>query len=142
CVYPKDASGKSIVGAYDTTKPCRQFFGVGPWAAHPNNVRDFWDNGLVTNVNVAVARSSARNNVRLSVGRTGESGMYPSNSNTRTDLAIAGGTQISNRWSAEASINYINDGMRSEEHTSELQSLAYLVCRLLLEKKNKKQNDH
>src|SRR2546425_4835028 len=29
---------------------------------------------------------------------------------------------------------------RSEEHTSELQSLAYLVCRLLLEKKkNKKQ---
>src|SRR2546425_8398872 len=26
-------------------------------------------------------------------------------------------------------------GWRSEEHTSELQSLAYLVCRLLLEKK-------
>src|SRR2546425_1751609 len=30
-------------------------------------------------------------------------------------------------------IHYIE---RSEEHTSELQSLAYLVCRLLLEKKN------
>src|SRR2546425_12795900 len=29
-------------------------------------------------------------------------------------------------------------GHRSEEHTSELQSLAYLVCRLLLEKKKKK----
>src|SRR5687767_15766915 len=28
---------------------------------------------------------------------------------------------------------------RSEEHTSELQSLAYLVCRLLLEKKKKLQ---
>src|SRR3989441_5101666 len=28
--------------------------------------------------------------------------------------------------------------LRSEEHTSELQSLAYLVCRLLLEKKNTK----
>src|SRR5205823_7797930 len=27
------------------------------------------------------------------------------------------------------------DAVRSEEHTSELQSLAYLVCRLLLEKK-------
>src|SRR2546425_2261711 len=27
------------------------------------------------------------------------------------------------------------DRVRSEEHTSELQSLAYLVCRLLLEKK-------
>src|SRR2546425_1278431 len=30
------------------------------------------------------------------------------------------------------------DYQRSEEHTSELQSLAYLVCRLLLEKKKKK----
>src|SRR2546425_8252367 len=28
--------------------------------------------------------------------------------------------------------------VRSEEHTSELQSLAYLVCRLLLEKKKKR----
>src|SRR5687767_15228898 len=31
--------------------------------------------------------------------------------------------------------------IRSEEHTSELQSLAYLVCRLLLEKKKKKKNN-
>src|SRR5687767_15703100 len=29
--------------------------------------------------------------------------------------------------------------VRSEEHTSELQSLAYLVCRLLLEKKKQKE---
>src|SRR3989454_6453253 len=33
------------------------------------------------------------------------------------------------RWSC--------DGVRSEEHTSELQSPCNLVCRLLLEKKNK-----
>src|SRR2546425_6065301 len=32
------------------------------------------------------------------------------------------------------------DWIRSEEHTSELQSLAYLVCRLLLEKKKKNNN--
>src|SRR3989441_5612966 len=31
------------------------------------------------------------------------------------------------------------DGVRSEEHTSELQSLAYLVCRLLLEKKKNRE---
>src|SRR3712207_7260908 len=30
------------------------------------------------------------------------------------------------------------DELRSEEHTSELQSRQYLVCRLLLEKKNTK----
>src|SRR3712207_8196835 len=32
-------------------------------------------------------------------------------------------------------------GDRSEEHTSELQSRQYLVCRLLLEKKKKKQDE-
>src|ERR1039458_5344327 len=30
-----------------------------------------------------------------------------------------------------------HDGLRSEEHTSELQSLRHLVCRLLLEKKKR-----
>src|SRR2546425_8899990 len=33
------------------------------------------------------------------------------------------------------------DPARSEEHTSELQSLAYLVCRLLLEKKKKNKKE-
>src|SRR5687768_17766052 len=32
--------------------------------------------------------------------------------------------------------------VRSEEHTSELQSRLHLVCRLLLEKKKKKHNKH
>src|SRR2546425_12281031 len=37
---------------------------------------------------------------------------------------------LSDRWTADR-----KGQRRSEEHTSELQSLAYLVCRLLLEKK-------
>src|SRR6478609_6858452 len=39
-------------------------------------------------------------------------------------------------WSAA-----LTSAGRSEEHTSELQSLAYLVCRLLLEKKNNRRGD-
>src|SRR2546425_8413394 len=39
------------------------------------------------------------------------------------------------RQSAQTGASYRIE--RSEEHTSELQSLAYLVCRLLLEKKKK-----
>src|SRR3712207_8041943 len=38
---------------------------------------------------------------------------------------------------ARAASHAGRDGGRSEEHTSELQSRQYLVCRLLLEKKNK-----
>src|SRR5258705_2885886 len=99
---------------YDTSKLCNQFFGAGPWMAHPNNVRDFWNTGLIINANVAVARSSDRSNVRLSVGRTNENGMYPNNTNSRTDVALSGGTQVSDHWSAEASVNYIRDGMQNQ----------------------------
>src|SRR2546425_8792236 len=38
-------------------------------------------------------------------------------------------------WLAQQGQPQGPDDPRSEEHTSELQSLAYLVCRLLLEKK-------
>src|SRR5205823_8242837 len=42
-------------------------------------------------------------------------------------------------WLAEFPLDRVVElHVRSEEHTSELQSLAYLVCRLLLEKKNTK----
>src|SRR2546422_4320222 len=37
-------------------------------------------------------------------------------------------------------LNLQGDRSRSEEHTSELQSRLHLVCRLLLEKKKKKEN--
>src|SRR3712207_7945381 len=42
------------------------------------------------------------------------------------------GIQLGSRFGAESFTGH----QRSEEHTSELQSRQYLVCRLLLEKKN------
>src|SRR5947209_17349656 len=39
--------------------------------------------------------------------------------------------------STSSRVNSPDDSRRSEEHTSELQSRQYLVCRLLLEKKKK-----
>src|SRR2546425_8010728 len=41
------------------------------------------------------------------------------------------------RETVSVQLSRLLDAHRSEEHTSELQSLAYLVCRLLLEKKKK-----
>src|SRR2546423_10688371 len=45
-------------------------------------------------------------------------------------------TQRQALLAGETNFFQIEKRYRSEEHTSELQSLAYLVCRLLLEKKN------
>src|SRR5205823_10962461 len=49
------------------------------------------------------------------------------------------GTAIKSKWfeSRQSAAQVRTPWGRSEEHTSELQSLAYLVCRLLLEKKKK-----
>src|SRR2546425_3630809 len=46
-------------------------------------------------------------------------------------------SRMPTRWARRArpSVPRSTSPSRSEEHTSELQSLAYLVCRLLLEKK-------
>src|SRR5687767_15494655 len=61
----------------------------------------------------------------------------------RDDLTVceisgpkSGGLPGTLRWLASGARLETRRQGRSEEHTSELQSLAYLVCRLLLEKKN------
>src|SRR5687767_15289258 len=50
----------------------------------------------------------------------------------------ARGVDVPRRHLALRRLEHDVHPVRSEEHTSELQSLAYLVCRLLLEKKKKK----
>src|SRR2546427_5471190 len=53
------------------------------------------------------------------------------------------GPQIAPRMAGRVGRHVLGrrSGGRSEEHTSELQSQSNLVCRLLLEKKKKKQNE-
>src|ERR1039458_7463568 len=64
--------------------------------------------------------------VSLGVGR-GNPYMRPTNSRNSAPLRRSKSSDSSG-----------TSPMRSEEHTSELQSLRHLVCRLLLEKKKKK----
>src|SRR2546425_1478691 len=47
-------------------------------------------------------------------------------------------SRTTRRTASDAGSRGSGRSARSEEHTSELQSLAYLVCRLLLEKKKNK----
>src|SRR5205823_8924310 len=59
-----------------------------------------------------------------------------SKGNRKSSPARSGCTAAQPKKGAAARSTWCAKGcFRSEEHTSELQSLAYLVCRLLLEKK-------
>src|SRR3712207_7187617 len=51
--------------------------------------------------------------------------------------AVLLATEEERDWFALALSGRVDPARRSEEHTSELQSRQYLVCRLLLEKKKK-----
>src|SRR3712207_8123458 len=54
----------------------------------------------------------------------------------RAELAVAGvGVRVEVQHRHPPVPDSVRDPRRSEEHTSELQSRQYLVCRLLLEKK-------
>src|SRR2546425_7059316 len=53
------------------------------------------------------------------------------------DFNVVGLPDVAVKESRIGQANHVEIVQRSEEHTSELQSLAYLVCRLLLEKKKK-----
>src|SRR3989441_1697346 len=71
------------------------------------------------------------------IRRPPRSTLFPYTSSSDLGAGRLGGGRVSERGSGFGSFLLgLGLGARSEEHTSELQSLAYLVCRLLLEKKN------
>src|SRR5256886_2828562 len=63
--------------------------------------------------------------------------LRPFHSNARS-VASAATRTVRAPWALAISVTRSAAAARSEEHTSELQSQSNLVCRLLLEKKNKR----
>src|SRR2546425_7689284 len=78
------------------------------------------------------------------IRRPPRSTLFPYTTLFRSVLLSCSSTGAHNRHTGEDHLQCVEHSLgrerlrgRSEEHTSELQSLAYLVCRLLLEKKKR-----
>src|SRR5262249_59812187 len=88
----------------------------------------------------------------LMTRRPPRSTLFPYTTLFRSEAAVEALIEISDPQGLEAAADLVTDPdlwqagaghqVRSEEHTSELQSLTNLVCRLLLEKKKNKQQEH
>jgi len=105
---------------------------------------------------IGVAVSGADGNRVYAIVENANGGLYSSNDAGATWALVNGGRNIRQRAfyythvSADphnkdlvyvlnvGTFKSVDGGKRSEEHTSELQSLRHLVCRLLLEKKKKR----
>src|SRR2546425_7069324 len=100
----------------------RSLIGERPGSMHPARDRSWRKRrALARSFMICARRASGPLNLRSSRRR------FQKRISIVPDVILS---EKSNKWLSTMS--------RSEEHTSELQSLAYLVCRLLLEKKKKK----
>jgi TonB-linked SusC/RagA family outer membrane protein len=101
---------------YDQTVPCTQFFSNGqaaPWVPSPNNVRDFFETGRTVNTSASFATGSETSNVRLSLSRMDQDGMYPGFRLARTNVALNGGSNLTDRLRTDASVQYIKSDGKS-----------------------------
>ncbi len=88
-----------------------------PWVAHPDNVRNFFRTGTTFNANVAISRAGERSSVRLSIADMELRGMSPGNHQQRITVALKGGASLTDRLSAEASLNYIDQNTENRPGT-------------------------
>lgn len=80
-----------------------------PWTPQPNNLREFFNTGKTSTTNGALTASNDKADVRLGLTDMEQSGMYPSMTLRRVNAALNGGSQINDKLSARASLNYVRD---------------------------------
>ncbi len=74
----------------------------------PNNVKDFYETGLVTNNMIALSGGTENTAARLSFGNTYTEGIIPNNSGARNTITLRVNSKLSDRLSFDAKINYTN----------------------------------
>jgi TonB-linked SusC/RagA family outer membrane protein len=82
---------------------------VRPWVAHPNNVSSFFQDGKSITTNGAAQGSNERANFRLSVTRQDVDGLVPNNVLSRTTAGLSAGARISEKFSTDGNIQYIQN---------------------------------
>lgn len=94
------------------------------WEARPDNVRDFFETGVTTTNNLAIAGGSDKVNYRLSYTNLYNEGMVPGTNLKRNNVSLRTGFDITDKLNVTAAANYINtvsdhrpaNGYGSENH--------------------------
>jgi TonB-linked SusC/RagA family outer membrane protein len=99
---PKLDAGLNIPQWFSNGQPA-------PWVSNPNNVRDFFQNGLSVSNNVSATGSGDRANFRLSFGNEQMKGIVPTSTLNRITAGLNGTASLSEKLSANASVQYIRN---------------------------------
>jgi len=80
-----------------------------PWIAHPDNAKSFFETGLKTTTNVAVAGAKQGSNFRLSLSNQKITGIIPNTDLTKNSININGSMDVTSKITVGASANYISN---------------------------------
>jgi TonB-linked SusC/RagA family outer membrane protein len=80
-----------------------------PWIAHPDNIKSFYETGLKSTTNVAVAGAKQGAYFRLSLSNQKISGIMPNTDLRKNTIAVNGSLDVTNKITVGASANYIRN---------------------------------
>jgi TonB-linked SusC/RagA family outer membrane protein len=85
-----------------------------PWRPY-NSVEEFFRPGFVTNTNVNIAGSTqdGNTNFNVNIGYLDDKGFTPGNSLNRLNVSVGGRSQLSNKFSIQATMNYARTDYRT-----------------------------
>lgn len=73
-----------------------------------NNIRDFWETGLVTNNAIALSGGTEKSSARLAVNNTTTKGITPNHTGNQQSINLRVSTKLGNKLSFDAKVNYIH----------------------------------
>jgi len=78
-----------------------------PWISHPDNVKDFLDQGVTSTTNVAVTGGNKDANFRISYTNLGQKGMLPNTDYKKNTVAIGGSANATDKLSISGTATYV-----------------------------------
>lgn len=73
-----------------------------------NNVRDFFETGVVTNNSIAVSGGTEKSSARLSVNNTTIKGIVPNHKENQQSITLRAATNVTDKLSFEGKANYVH----------------------------------
>lgn len=78
-----------------------------PWISHPDNVKKFFETGVLATQNVALSGANDKANFRLSFTNLNQTGTLPNTDLSRKTVALNSGLNLTSKLSADFSANYV-----------------------------------
>jgi TonB-linked SusC/RagA family outer membrane protein len=117
---PTDSTFGDSWGPKMTGQPMVDFLGkTVPYSPQPDNIKDFFRTGLDLNNSISVSGGSEKAQTYLSYTNTDIQGIVPKNDLYRNIVDFRITNKISNRFSTDAKITYINQSINNKPRTGE-----------------------